>query len=295
MRQQIEVIEVGPRDGFQNVDGGHIPTDFKLEIIDRLVGAGIRHMEFTSFVSPKAIPQLADAAAVTEVVLSRYPDLDAFALVPNLRGAADAYKLGLRRAVYVVSLSASHNMANINRTHEQSLNAFKDIRQAYGDLDIIVDLATAFGCPFEGKYYKPGRAVDFLQDYVAAGMNTCCLCDTIGIADPLQTRKLIDKIQRAYPTLRLMVHFHDTRGLGMINTLTAINMGVTQVQASLGGLGGCPFAPGASGNLSTEDLVWALNEMKYDTGIHFTKLLAVAKEQAARLDGQYSGHFIQIA
>ena len=194
----------------------------------------------------------------------------------------------------MVSLSKSHNKANINRTHEQSLEAYKEIRRELPDLDIIVDLATAFGCPFEGKYEEPEQAVAFLKDYVDAGMKTCCLCDTIGIADPAQVRRLISAIQAAYPELELMVHFHDTRGLGMVNTLTAIGMGLTKVQSALGGLGGCPFAPGASGNLSTEDLVWMLNEMGYDTGISFSKLLAAAKQQSAAVPGQYSGHHICI-
>lgn len=296
MKKKIEIIEVGPRDGFQSVksDCCLISTEEKLTVIDALIDAGVRHMEFTSFVSPKAIPQLADSAEVTRASLAKHSDKDLFALVPNLRGAQNAYALGLRKVCYVVSLSKSHNKANINRTHEQSLEAYQEIRRELPDLDIIVDLATAFGCPFEGKYEEPERAVDFLKDYVDTGMNTCCLCDTIGIADPAQVRRLITAIQAAYPNLELMVHFHDTRGLGMVNTLTAIDLGLTKVQSALGGLGGCPFAPGASGNLSTEDLVWMLNEMGYDTGISFSKLLAAAKQQSTAVPGQYSAHHICI-
>lgn len=294
MNKQVEIIEVGPRDGFQSVKCAPITTEQKLTVIDQLVAAGVKHIEYTSFVSPKAIPQLADAADVTKTVLEKYPDVDLFALVPNLRGAQNAYELGLRKVCYVVSLSASHNKANINRTHEQSLAAYKEIRAAYPDLDIIVDLATAFGCPFEGKYYDTNAAAAFLKDYVDAGMSTCCLCDTIGIADPGQVKAVISAIKTAYPALDLMVHFHDTRGLGMVNTLTAMESGVTKVQAALGGLGGCPFAPGASGNLSTEDVVWMLNEMGYDTGISFSKLLAAAKAQAQTISGNYSGHHICI-
>ena len=215
MSKQVEVIEVGPRDGFQSVKCAPITTEQKLTVIDQLVTAGVKHIEYTSFVSPKAIPQLADAADVTRVVLEKYPGLDLFALIPNLRGAQNAYELGLRRVCYVVSLSKSHNKANINRTHEQSLEAYKEIRAAYPDLDIIVDLATTFGCPFEGKYDDPAAAVAFLKDYVDAGMKTCCLCDTIGIADPAQVRAVISAVKEAYPDLDLMVHFHDTRGLGM--------------------------------------------------------------------------------
>ena len=151
MEQRIEIIEVGPRDGFQSVKCAPISTEQKLRVIDQLMDAGVRHMEHTSFVSPKAIPQLADAAEVTRHVLEKYPDRDLFALVPNLRGAQNAYELGLRKVCYVVSLSKSHNKANINRTHEQSLAAYREIREAYPDLDVVVDLATTFGCHFEGK------------------------------------------------------------------------------------------------------------------------------------------------
>lgn len=295
MSKKIEVIEVGPRDGFQSVKcTPPIPTEMKLDIIDRLILAGVTHLEYTSFVSPKAIPQLSDAKAVTETVLKKYPQLDLFALVPNLRGAQNAYELGLRKVCYVVSLSKSHNKANINRTHEQSLEAYKEIRAAYPDLDVIVDLATTFGCPFEGKYEDPAAVVSFLKDYVDVGMTTCCLCDTVGIADPAQVKAVIGAVKTAYPALKLMVHFHDTRGLGMVNTMAAIECGVDAIQSALGGLGGCPFAPGASGNLSTEDMVWMLNEMGYETGVSFSKLLEAAKYQTEAIPGNYSGHHVHI-
>ncbi len=155
MSKQVEVIEVGPRDGFQSVKCTPITTEQKLTVIDQLVAAGVKHIEYTSFVSPKAIPQLADAADVTRVVLEKYPDMDLFALIPNLRGAQNAYELGLRRVCYVVSLSKSHNKANINRTHEQSLEAYKEIRAAYPDLDIIVIWPPPLAVPLRGNTTIP--------------------------------------------------------------------------------------------------------------------------------------------
>lgn len=294
MDRQVKFIEVGPRDGFQSVKGDMIPTALKLEIMERLLAAGVAHMEFTSFVSPKAIPQLADSAEVTQALLERHPGADLFALVPNLRGAQRAYELGLRKVCYVVSLSASHNKANINRTHEQSLAAYQEIRGSCPDLEVVLDLATAFGCPFEGKYREPGPAVDFLRDYVEAGVKTCCLCDTIGIADPGQVRGLLDALKAAYPALSLEVHFHDTRGLGVLNTCAALETGVSGVQAALGGLGGCPFAPGASGNTASEDLIYLLDQLGVETGIDFAQMLAAAKYQRERVPGSYSGHHINI-
>ena len=292
--KKINIIEVGPRDGFQSVKCEMIPTEKKIEIIEELIAAGVKHIEFTSFVSPKAIPQLADATDVTKVLLDKYPDIDLFPLVPNLRGAQNSYDLGLRRIAYVVSLSKSHNKANINRTHEQSLEAYKEIREAYPDMDIIVDIATAFGCPFEGKYRDVQPLIEFLMPYAESGMTTCILCDTIGIADPKQVTDFIIALKEVYPNLNLGVHIHDTRGLGVANTLAAIEAGVSDIQSALGGLGGCPFAPGASGNLSTEDMVWMLNEMGYDTGIEFSKILAVAKKQVKEINGVYSGHHVKI-
>lgn len=294
MGSKINIYEVGPRDGFQSLKCEMVPTEEKVKIIGELVAAGVKHMEHTSFVSPKAIPQLADSADVTRYVMEHFPDIDFFPLVPNLRGAKNAYELGLRKICYVASLSKSHNKANINRTHEESLAAFREIRTTYTDMDIVMDLATTFGCPFEGKYNDPERAIEFLKGYVESGLKCVDLCDTIGIADPAQVETFIKAIQKAYPDLELMVHFHDTRGLGMANTLTAVRMGVVNVQSTLGGLGGCPFAPGASGNLSTEDVVWMLNEMGYDTGIRFESIVKAAKMQVTEIPGVYSGHHVNI-
>lgn len=229
MKKHIEIFEVGPRDGFQNIDINccKISTEKKVEIIKNIIDSGIEHIEYTSFVNPKAIPQLADASEITKTLKNDFPNLDMFPLVPNLKGASLAYDLGIRKVLYVVSLSTSHNKANINRTHEQSLEEYKLIKKTYPDLEVLVSLATTFGCPFEGKYRTPNMAINFLKDYIDNGLKICCLCDTIGIADPEQVEIFIKEIKETYPDLELMVHFHDTRGLGMVNTLTAIRNGVT--------------------------------------------------------------------
>ena len=291
--KKIDIYEVGPRDGFQNIKE-YIPAATKKEIIDGLIASGIKHIELTSFVSPKAIPQLKDAQDIAKTCLETYPDVDFLALVPNLRGAQTAADVGIQRIAYVVSLSESHNKANINRTHEQSYEALKEIMAQCPQLDIILDLATTFGCPFEGKFL-PEQAVEFLKQYVELGVKQVCLCDTIGIANPRQVKDIIAAVWEAYPQLDLQVHIHDTRNMGVACTLAAIEAGVTKVQSTLGGLGGCPFAPGASGNLATEDLVYTLNEMGYDTGVQFEPILQLAKQEVKAIPtGVYSGHHIRI-
>lgn len=291
--KKIDIYEVGPRDGFQNIKE-YIPEATKKEIIDGLIASGIKHIEITSFVSPKAIPQLRDAQDIAKACLETYPDVDFLALVPNLRGAQTAADVGIQRIAYVVSLSESHNKANINRTHEQSYEALKEIMTQCPQLDIILDLATTFGCPFEGKFL-PEQVVEFLKQYVELGVKQVCLCDTIGIANPRQVKDLIAAVWEAYPQLDLQVHIHDTRNMGVACTLAAIEAGVTKVQSTLGGLGGCPFAPGASGNLATEDLVYTLNEMGYDTGVQFEPILQLAKQEVKAIPtGVYSGHHIRI-
>lgn len=289
----VELYEVGPRDGFQNVDA-EIPTQTKLQIIDGLVDAGIRHIQVTSFVSPKAVPQMKDAREVATRCVEKYPDLDLFALVPNLRGAELAWESGLKWVTYVVSLSESHNRANIRRSHEESWAELGRIRDALPDLEIGMDLSTAFGCPFEGTK-RAEDVVPFLKPYIESGIESLTLCDTIGIANPAQVRETIAAVMAAYPSVDLQIHIHDTRNMGMVNSLAAIELGVSKVQATLGGLGGCPFAPGASGNLATEDMAFMLSEMGYEIGIDVPRLVDLARYQARAIPtGQYSGHLYTI-
>lgn len=290
---KIEVYEVGPRDGFQNVPD-YIPLETKKTIVEGLISSGIRHIQITSFVSPKAIPQMKDARELAEYFVGKYPDLDFMALVPNLRGAQGAWDAGLKTVSYVVSLGESHNKANIRRTHEESLVELLKIREALPGLDVCLDLATAFGCPFEGKK-NADDVVPFIKPYIDAGITLVNLCDTIGVANPAQVRSTIEAVRAAYPGIEQAVHIHDTRNMGMVNTLAAIELGITKVQSTLGGLGGCPFAPGASGNLATEDLAHMLSEMGYETGIDIPKMVEIAKYQAGEIPGgQFSGHLFTI-
>lgn len=294
MSKQVNILEVGPRDGWQNLKE-YIPVEKKLEIIDGLVAAGVSALEITSFVSPKAIPQLADSKEVAKYCVEKYPDVKLYALAPNMRGVTTAIECGIKYITYVMSLSLSHNKANINRTHEQSLEALAEIMAAYPDVNICVALATTFGCPFEG-IPSVQSAVDMGQKLYDMGVRTVALADTIGIADPAQVREVVAAYKAAFPEMELQIHVHDTRGMGQVCTLAAIEAGVDTVQTTLSGLGGCPFAPGASGNTATEDLVYMLDRMGYETGIDFEKMLALSKYQKTFiLDGVFSGHQMNIA
>lgn len=289
---KINVFEVGPRDGFQNLKE-FLPTEKKLELIDGLVKSGVKQIEVTSFVSPKAIPQMADAKEVAQYCVKKYPDVQLYALAPNLRGAQGAWEAGIKNISYVISLSATHNMKNVRRTHEESIEALQEIMKTYPEMNICIGLATVFGCPFEGLP-NIQDAVAFAKRLWDVGVREINLADTIGIADPKQVRETVKAMKEALPDCRWQIHIHDTRGMGMVNTLAAIECGITTVQSTLGGLGGCPFAPGASGNTATEDLVFMLERMGYDTGIDFQKMLTVSKYQKSFIDGIYSGHQVNI-
>ena len=291
--KKIDVYEVGPRDGFQNV-GEYIPLETKIQIIEGLLATGIKHLQITSFVSPKAIPQMKDARELAQVCVKNHPDADFFALVPNLHGAEVAWESGLKWVSYVVSLSESHNRANIRRSHEESFIELQKILKAFPQMDVCLDLATTFGCPFEGGK-SAEDVLPFLKPYVDSGIRAVNLCDTIGIANPAQVRNTIDAVRKEYPAVDLQIHIHDTRNMGMVNTLAAIEHGVNKVQSTLGGLGGCPYAPGASGNLATEDLAFMLSEMGYEMNINVPKIIELAKYQAEEIpEGQFSGHLYTI-
>ena len=277
---KVELYEVGPRDGFQNLKD-IVPTETKLDLIDRMVGTGIRHLQCTSFVSPKAIPQMADAKELAATCVEKYPDLDLFALIPNLYGAKAALAAGIKSVDMVISLSESHNKANINRTHEQSFAELRNVLDNCPELKLTVDIATAFGCPFEG-IPAVSSLVDLIGKVRDYGIRNFTLGDTIGVANPKQVRETMKVLTAAYPDCTFRPHFHDTRNNGIVNSITAIECGINEVETTLGGLGGCPFAPGASGNTATEDLVWLLDRMGYETGEH------------SLLNGNYSGHQMNI-
>lgn len=287
-----DIYEVGPRDGFQNIKD-FIPTQTKLETVRLLLESGVKRIQLTSFVSPKAIPQLADARKVTEHFAGHYPDVTFGALVPNLYGAKAAYDCGIREIAYVASVSESHNQANINRTHRQSLEELMKIREKLPDISIIFGMATSFGCPFEGET-PLDKLVAFMEQGVRAGADIIELSDTIGSAYPQQVRDAFRAAKQAFPGIPLGYHSHDTRNMGILNSWIALEEGTSYLQSSIGGLGGCPFAPGASGNCATEDLVYSLNKSGYDTGIDFDRLLTCARYVKERVDGCFSGHQINL-
>lgn len=292
MNKKLKVVEIGPRDGFQNVKK-FIPTETKLKIIDGLVQAGYKKIQITSFVSPKAIPQMKDAMQVAESVLSKYDGIDFFALVPNYYGAKNAVEVGLKELNPVISLSETHNLNNVKRTHAQSIDELKKIRDAFPDVKLTQDIATSFGCPFEGDI-PIENLIELIEKLRELNVHAFTLCDTTGVAYPTLVAETFEKVKAAFPDDEFNVHIHDTRNMGLLNSMTALQAGADSVQAAIGGLGGCPFAPGASGNTSSEDLVYMLNKCGYDTGIDFDKLLETAKYAKSVIDGNFSGHHIYI-
>ena len=293
MEKKIEIVEVGPRDGFQSVKE-FIPTETKKKVIDMLVASGCKKIQATSFVSPKAIPQMADAAEIAEYVLSTYPDVSFYALTPNARGVENAYNAGFREVSFVISVSPGHNMSNVRCTPDESFEKLAQIRSSFPDMKIVLDAATTFGCPFDGTVSLE-QVVSYLENARAIGIQYVDLCDTIGIADPLQVQRTVETVLDKFPEMSFGIHIHDTRNMGIVNTFTAIQCGITRVSTTVGGMGGCPFAPGASGNTSTEDLVFMLEKMGFDTGIDFDRLLETARFLKDNVPANYSGHHMNIA
>ena len=292
MPTSVTINEVGPRDGFQNV-ATFIPTSDKIAIIEQLIDAGLKDFELTSFVSPKAIPQLADSAEVCRVILEKYGSaINASALVPNLKGAQSAWEAGIREIACVISVSTSHNKANINRTHEESLAELAKIVESMPGMKVRVDLATAFACPFEG--WTPVEAVTLLTEKVVQlGIQKIVLADTIGVATPDRVFQLSADIKKAFPAIDFSLHIHDTRGMGLVNTLSGLMAGITTFETSIAGLGGCPFAPGAAGNTATEDMVNMLAGMNIKTGVDLAKLIAVVGLVSEKIDSKTNSHMSQ--
>lgn len=280
----VTVYEVGPRDGLQN-EARNVPTVDKIRFIDALLAAGIRSIEITSFVSPRWIPQLADSAEVARGV-SRRTGVRMSALVPNRRGLDTALASGMKEIAVFMSASETHNRKNVNKSIADTLAAFRDVVGAAGDAGLAVRayLSTAFGCPYEGDV-DPQRIVDLTGQLRDMGVYQVSISDTIGVANPRQVEDVLGQVIAAHPTHALAVHMHDTQGTALANCLIALQMGITTIDAAAGGLGGCPYAPGASGNLATEDLVGMLHGMGVQTGIDLDKLI-----EASRVASAFVGH-----
>jgi hydroxymethylglutaryl-CoA lyase len=272
--ERISLREVGPRDGLQNEDP--VPTEAKVALIDALSKTGVRRIEAVSFVHPKAIPQMADADEVWRSI-DKPEEVRFSALVPNLRGTQRALDAGFAEIEAVVSASDTHNRANVNRSTAESLDAIAELIGAAhdGGATCQVIVSTAYGCPYEGDV-PVGRVVDVAGRAVRDGADSVAFGDTTGMATPGRVTRLVGEFRTAYPDTRLGLHFHNTRGSGLANVLAALQLGVDDFDASVGGLGGCPYAPGASGNVASEELVHMVSDMGIDTGVDLGELLDAA-------------------
>jgi hydroxymethylglutaryl-CoA lyase len=280
MNTRIYINDVGVRDGFQ-IEKNFIPTETKIALIDQLSATGLAKIEATSFVHPKFVPNMADAEAVLANI-RRVPGVKYSALTPNIKGmerAVACHRAGGRIDEMNLFMSASetHNFANVKRTTTESLADFAamvPMAKAAG-ISLNGTVSTAFGCPFEGPVPE-ARVLDFAQRYLAIGFNSLTFADTTGMANPRQVERMMRAAVKRFPGVEITLHFHNTRGMGLANVLAGINAGVVHYDASIAGLGGCPFAPGATGNICTEDLVNMLQDMGYDTRMDLDALLAAA-------------------
>ncbi len=279
----ISLREVGPRDGLQNEEP--VPTQAKIELIDALSATGVKRIEAVSFVHPKAIPQMADADEVWAGI-TRNPDVRYSALVPNSRGAQRALGAGFTEIEVVVSASDTHNKRNVNRTTAESLDDITGLIEllhgAGATCEVIV--ATSFGCPFEGDV-PVERVVSVVDRAVADGADRIAFGDTTGMATPGRVTALVSAVRAKHPDIPLLLHFHNTRGTALANVLAAMQLGITEFDASVGGLGGCPYAPGATGNLASEELVHMVEDMGIRTGVDLDALIEVARS-AERIAGR---------
>ena len=282
---RIYFNEVVTRDGFQ-IEPNFIPTDDKVALVDALGDCGYAKIEVTSFTSPKAIPMLRDAEQVMSRI-HRVPGVEYTVLVPNQRGAERALEARADELNLVMSVSDTHNLANLRMPREKSFAALRDvIRHVDGGTPINISLSCSFGCPMEGQVAQD-EALRWGERFAALGVRGLTICDTTGMAHPGQVSRMVQALQERFDGLQLTLHFHNTRGMGLANLLAAVQGGITRFDGSLGGLGGCPYAPGASGNVTSEDAIHMLDAMGYDTGMNLPKLLALA-----RMMPQIVGHSV---
>lgn len=292
MKNRLYIQEVATRDGFQ-IESSFVPTEAKIALIDKLSHTGLAKIEVTSFTSPKAIANLRDAEEVMRGI-QRVKGVEYTALVPNVKGCERAISCAVDEINLVMSASDTHGMANLCMTPEQSLLQFKEIVEVTRGSSVFVNasLSTTFGCPFEGAVAE-ARIFQLVQKLLDIGVQGVTLCDTTGMADPAQVERLCTTVLERWPETVFTLHFHNTRGMGLANVLAAMSAGVERFDASLGGLGGCPYAPGASGNICTEDLVHMLQRMGLQTGVDLDRLLAVASTLSALVGHEVPGAILR--
>ena len=272
----VRIVEVGPRDGLQN-EQAPIATADKIEFVNRLSDAGFRAIEVTAFVSPRWVPQMADAAEVVRGI-ERRPGTTYAALVPNLAGLEHAVASGVDEIAIVAAASETFSRRNINQGIEESLSGYRAVVDGASAAGIRVRayVSTSFGCPYEGQV-APSRVADLAGRLLALGAYEVVLSDTIGIAHPGQIRQVLEMVRHAAPLEQTALHVHDTRGTGLANVLMGLSLGVATFDSSAGGLGGCPYAPGAAGNLATEDLIYLLDGLGVRTGVDLAGVVAASR------------------
>lgn len=274
--KKVFIREVGPRDGLQN-EGTFVETDDKVEWINLLSTSGITAIEVSSFVHPKWIPALRDAADVFRRI-RRVPGVTYSALVPNVRGLERGLEAGIDEAVLFVSASESHNLNNVNKSIRESLMEAEQVvnRCAAAGISVRAYVSTVFGCPFEGSV-SVSQTMYIVQRFLDMGIQDISLADTIGVANPGQVEHVLEEVEKITAIDRIALHFHDTRGLGLANVAVSLKAGVTRFESSLGGLGGCPYAPGALGNICTEDLLYMLHGIGLNTGVDMDVMIRAAR------------------
>lgn len=289
----VTVVEVGPRDGLQN-ESAHIPTADKIAFVDRLSASGLREIEVSAFVSPKWIPQLADAAEVFQRI-QRRPGTRYSALVPNMAGLERAIAANVTDVAIFAAASETFSRKNTNRGIEESFDTYREVTSAAiaAGLRVRGYLSTAFGCPFEGAV-SVDRVFELTARLLELGVYEVAVSDTIGIAHPGQVRLLLEQMLLTMPASRIALHFHDTRGMALANVLAALDFGIATFDGSAGGLGGCPYAPGASGNLATEDLLYMLHGLGIDTGVRVDGVSDAARALAPTIGHALPSRYSQV-
>jgi isopropylmalate/homocitrate/citramalate synthase len=290
--QRVTVVEVGPRDGLQN-EQVSVPTAAKIEFVDRLSAAHLPVVEVSAFVSPAWVPQMADASEVFAGI-TRRPGTRYTALVPNLAGLDRAVAAGLTEVAVFAAATETFSRKNLNRSIDESLAVYRDVcaRATAAGMRVRGYLSVAFGCPYEGAV-SPATVVELAARLEGIGVFEVSVSDTIGVAHPGQVPQLLEPLQRRMAIDRIALHFHDTRGTGLANVLAGLSCGVTTFDASAGGLGGCPFAPGAAGNLATDDLIYMLDGLGVVTGVSLSRLSEATAFIAGQLDHPLPSRYAQ--